>query len=145
MESPTSHKRLATTLAAALFIMAGSIAGIPAQDQDQTGAGSKQPRVVLEVQGLHYDAGTPVRVRVTVRNDGESGTPNPLANPIAGGFRLSGPDGKTWQPEKLGQSSTETQPRRLEGQSYFGQVIDLASHFPALSETGAPEHHPGVQ
>ena len=134
MESPTNRKRLATTLAAALFIMAGGIAGIPAQEE--AGAGTKQPRVVLEVQGLHYDAGTPVRVRVTVRNDGESGTPNPLANPIAGGFRLSGPDGKTWQPEKLGQTSTEAQPRRLDGHSYFGQVIDLAAHFPALSKIG---------
>jgi peptidylprolyl isomerase/peptidyl-prolyl cis-trans isomerase B (cyclophilin B) len=134
MESPTNLKRLATSLAAALCITAGSIAIIPAQDQADDG--SEQPRVILEVQGLHYDAGMAVRVRVTVRNNGESSTGNPLANPIASGFRLSGPDGKTWQPEKVGKGSAETQPRRLEAHSYFGQVIDLAGHFPILAEIG---------
>lgn len=134
MESPTNLKRLATRLAAALCITAGSIAVLPAQDGAEVS--SQQPRVILEVQGLHYDAGMPVRVRVTVRNNGESGTGNPLANPIAQGFRLSGPDGKTWQPEKVGKASAETQPRRLAAQSYFGQVIDLAGHFPILAEIG---------
>ena len=134
MESPTSLKRLASTLAAALCITAAGVAAIPAQGE--AGSATEQPRLILEVQGLHYDAGNAIQVRVTARNDGESTTGNPLANPVAGGFRLSRADGKSWQPEKVGKASADAQPRRLEPHSYFGQVIDLAGHFPVLSEVG---------
>ena len=125
MKSPISLTRAAAHLAAALFILTAGIAATPAQGEaDDT---SRQPQVILEVQGLHNDAGQPVQVRVTARNDGDTQTNNPLANPIASGFRLAGSDGKSWLPEKVGNSSTTSQPGKLDAHTYFGKIINLTS------------------
>jgi len=95
----------------------------------------KNPRIELEVRGLHYDAGDPVRVRVSAHNEGEEGVKNPLTNPIADGFVLKDPAGKTHTAKK-GERRPQEQPSRLGPSAYFGQVVDVATHFTALSDPG---------
>ena len=132
-----THKFVAFSLAAAGMTLAGVMTARAVQDD--TAEKPRQPHVVLEVQGLHYDAGKPVLVRATARNDGKDEVENLLADPIASGFRLSSPDGKNWEPAATGKASPQIQPRRLAARTYFGQVIDLTAHFQVLAKVGRYE------
>jgi cyclophilin family peptidyl-prolyl cis-trans isomerase len=130
---------IACLLAAAPLSEAPALAQEAAPDAPETApseAEVKNPRVVLEIRGLHYDAGAPVRVRVSAHNEGEEGVKNPLTNPIAQGLYLKDSAGKTYRPEEPGTATPQEQPSRLGAGAYFGQVVDVARHFTLLSDPG---------
>lgn len=111
-------------------------------DSFAIGQGTPPPatgHLVLEVQGLHYDAGDPVNVRITARNDGTAEVANPLSDPLPQGFRLRDKAGVSHPPTSPGEASPTRRPARLAPGAYFGQVIDLARHFPILKQTGKYE------
>ncbi len=137
MHTLKTHQIVAFSLAAAGMALASAMTASAAQDG--TATTPAQPHVVLEIQGLHYDAGGQVLVRATARNDGKDEVENPLTDPIADGFRLSGPDGKSWQPVATGKPSPQNRPKRMAALTYFGQVIDLTVHFPVLAKVGRYE------
>ncbi|MFQ5718324.1 MAG: peptidylprolyl isomerase [Acidobacteriota bacterium] len=145
MWSTRSLRRLAAGAAFLMLPVAG-MAG-PLAPEDDAGkaetAGSAEeagsPRIVLEIRGLHYDAGDPVQVRISAHNEGDDTVDNPLADPLAAGFRLTGPDGKTMRPKHVGSAHPDRRPRRLEPEAYFGTVLDLDPFFPALADIGQYE------
>ena len=93
-------------------------------------------RLVLEVQGLHYDAGDPVHVRITARNDGTDEVANPLSDPLPQGFLLKDKSGASHKPTSPGPAAPSRRPGRLAPGGYFGQVVDLAPLFPLLKQVG---------
>jgi hypothetical protein len=138
MQQRKPLKNLAVFAIACLFA-AAPLPGTPARAQEETpdapeAAPSesevKNPRTVLKIRGLHYDAGEPVKVRISTRNDGEENVKNPLTDPIAGGFALEDAAGKTYRPEESGNARPQEQPSRLAPGAYFGQVLDVSKHFP---------------
>jgi len=137
MQRLRTHQLVAVSLAAAGMALLGAMTAFAAQEE--TAAKPKQPHVVLEVQGLHYDVGKPVLVRATIRNDGDTEVDNPLTDPIAAGLRVHDPDGKIWKPTGLDKASPQDQPKRLGPRSYFGQVLDISPNFPVLAKLGRYE------
>jgi len=132
-------------VAIACLLAAAPLSGVPALAQEAAPDApeaapsepeAKNPRIVLEIRGLHYDAGDPVRVRVSAHNEGEEGVKNPLTDPIARGLSLQDSAGKTYSPEEPGKATPQEQPSRLGPSSYFGQVVDVARHFTVLSDPG---------
>jgi cyclophilin family peptidyl-prolyl cis-trans isomerase len=143
MQQRKSLRNLAV-VAMACLLGAAPLVGTPALAQEAApdapeAAPSEpeavNPRTVLEIRGLHYDAGDPVLVRVSAHNDGEEGVENPLTDPITDGFVLTDPDGKTHKASK-GKARPQEQPSRLGPSAYFGQVVDVAKHFSVLSAPG---------
>ena len=94
-------------------------------------------RIVLEIRGLHYDAGDPIHVRISAENHGDDSVRNPLADPLATGFRLTDAAGTTHEPRGVGQARPDQRPSRLAPGAYFGTVIELTEHFPALAAEGS--------
>jgi len=85
---------------------------------------------------MHYDAGDPVHVRITARNDSKAEVVNPLADPVPQGFRVRDKAGVSHTPTNPGTAAPNRRPGRLGPGSYFGQVIDLAPFFPILKQLG---------
>jgi peptidyl-prolyl cis-trans isomerase B (cyclophilin B) len=133
---PTNRLRCAPLLTAALLaLLAAPLAAAPDTPPKPEPA-PKGPRVVVEIQGLHYVVGKPVFVRITARNDGEAPAPTPLGDPIAAGLVLKDAAGKVYKPAGAGAPIPEQRPGVLGARSYFGQVIDVAALFPVLAQKG---------
>jgi cyclophilin family peptidyl-prolyl cis-trans isomerase len=136
------HHVAASALAGlvALTLVGGQMARAqeeaPAAEEAVAETVLENPRILLEIRGLHYDAGDAVRVRVSARNDGDEVVDNPLRDPVAGGFTVTDGGGKTHEPKETGQPRPKERPDRLPAGGFFGTVIDVARHFPVLAEPG---------
>ena len=130
----TRSSRWSPLGAGLLAVLAGMVVVQAQESADATE--TPGPKIVLEIRGLHYDAGDPVTVRLTSRNEGTDTITSPLTSPLLGGFRLTDADGKTHRPEKLGKDHPDQRPARLAPEAFFGTVVDLTEHFPVLSNIG---------
>ncbi|MFQ5768349.1 MAG: peptidylprolyl isomerase [Acidobacteriota bacterium] len=136
MQRPYCSPSRVAGLAAAL-LLAPLLVSSRAQEVDSDATPPQtSPQVFLEIRGLHYDVGDPVRVRVTIRNDGGEVVDNPLPDPLIRGFQLTTADGKNLKPSGKIKATPALRPARLGPGAYFGQVIDVAPLFPALADKG---------
>ncbi len=135
LSHPRRTARLAAALAGAL-LLAGPARAQETPPPSSAAPAVKNPRVVLEIRGLHYDAGDPVLVRVSAHNDGPTETANPLTDPVGRGFVLTEAGGKAHRPAGVGDAAPSQRPARLAPGAYFGRVMDLAPLFPVLSRPG---------
>ncbi len=96
-------------------------------------------RAVLELGQQIYYAGEPLRVRISVGNDGATEARNPVTTPLPRGFEVRAADGKRLDakgPERLPETS---RPSTLAPGYAYSAAIDLAERYPELRSPGTYE------
>ena len=115
--------------AVAIAIMAVTVS-LPARSED----GAKL-YVFLESPSRYSYAGDPTQVRISLKNIGKAPWTNPGID-ILGGFHVFDSEGGELEKTKVTPLSAETQPKVLEPNAYFGQIIDLQKLFPKINTVG---------
>ncbi|MCZ6695214.1 MAG: peptidylprolyl isomerase [Acidobacteria bacterium] len=118
---------LAVTIAAAGL-------SLPLLSQDS----EKGPKlyVYLEASGRYMYTGDPTEVSILFKNVGDDPWTNPGMD-IAAGFEVTDSDGKKLEKTKAPALASETQPKVLQPNAYFGQIIKLDELFPKINRIGS--------
>ncbi|MFQ5669659.1 MAG: peptidylprolyl isomerase [Acidobacteriota bacterium] len=130
------HRPLLGALAVCLMLTPGLLARAGTETAEEAAPPAPASEIRLEIRGLYYQTGRPVRVRLSARNTGEDPVENPLGNPLAKGFELVDREGTAHTPVKPGAPAPKEQPAKLAPGAYFGQILDLTPYFPLLAREG---------
>jgi cyclophilin family peptidyl-prolyl cis-trans isomerase len=120
-------------LVAAAFLLAG------AQPVTRAQEGSKEAGdlyVHIETRQMLTYTGDPHEVTILFKNNGKSTWTNPGME-IETGFQVFDSEGRKLEKAKTTASQKDAQPRVLEPNGYFGQILDLNKLFPKMTALGA--------
>lgn len=92
--------------------------------------------VYLETAGPYMYAGDPTQVSILFKNIGDAPWTNPGMD-IAAGFEVFDAEGKKLERAKPPALALETQPKVLQPNAYFGQIVDLDKLFPKVNSIGS--------
>jgi len=132
MTASSTVRRSGLLGAAALLLM---LAPPPARAQE----GSKEVGdlyVHIETRQMLTYAGDPHEVTILFKNNGKAPWTNPGME-IEAGFQVFDGDGKKLEKAKTTPSPKEGQPKVLEPNGYFGQIVDLNTLFPKMTALGS--------
>ncbi|MFQ5877283.1 MAG: peptidylprolyl isomerase [Acidobacteriota bacterium] len=105
-------------------------AGLPALSEEEP-----KLYVHLEPQMRFSYAGDPTNVSILFKNIGKAPWPNPGMD-IPGGFQVYDSDGRKLDKAEVSALQAETQPKGLQPDAFFGQIIDLTTLFPKINTVG---------
>ena len=130
---PASRSSARWLSAFAVTIAAAGLS-LPLLSQDA----EKGPKlyVFLEPSGRYMYAGDPTQVSILFKNIGDEPWMNPGMD-VAGGFVVTDSDGKVLEKNKVLSLATETQPKMLLPNAYYGEIVDLEKLFPKINRIGS--------
>jgi peptidyl-prolyl cis-trans isomerase B (cyclophilin B) len=92
--------------------------------------------VYMETAGRYSYAGDPTQVSILFKNVGTARWTNSGMD-IAGGFEVFDSEGRKLEKVEAPALVQETQPKVLEPNAFFGQIIDLQKIFPKINTIGS--------
>jgi peptidyl-prolyl cis-trans isomerase B (cyclophilin B) len=92
--------------------------------------------VYLEAEGRYSYAGDPTQISILFKNIGTAPWTNPGMD-VAGGFEVFDSDGRKLERSEVPALALETQPKILEPDAFFGQIIDVHKIFPKINTVGS--------
>jgi len=132
MTASSTVRRSGLLGAAALLLM---FAPPPARAQE----GSKEAGdlyVHIETRQTLTYAGDPHEVTILFKNNGKSPWTNPGME-IEAGFQVFDSEGRKLDKTKTAPSQKDGQPKLLEPNGYFGQIVNLNTLFPKMTALGS--------
>jgi cyclophilin family peptidyl-prolyl cis-trans isomerase len=123
------------TVAAVSLAAILSLPGALAEEEASTPA----VRAVLELNQQFYYAGEPLRVRVSVSNDGSTDVRNPVETPLPKGFEVRPSGGAPLQAKGGAKGVEASRPATLAPGYAYSAVVDLGELYPALRSPGSFE------
>jgi peptidyl-prolyl cis-trans isomerase A (cyclophilin A) len=96
--------------------------------------------VMLELSREFFYEGTPLQLRISVRNGGTQAVDNPVKSPLFEAFKVRTESGELKPTGKVTAEQPD-RPARLAPQSFYGGVLDVTEIYPELREVGTYSLH----
>jgi cyclophilin family peptidyl-prolyl cis-trans isomerase len=133
--SPGSRPR-GLLAAAALVVLAASVPALPQEASKEAKDAPKDTLYVhIEPRSRLTYAGDANEVTILFKNEGKENWNNPGME-IEAGFKVFDSAGKELDKVKAPPSSKDAQPKYLLPGGYFGEIVDLNTLFPKMTELG---------
>lgn len=95
-------------------------------------------KAVLALSQRFYYAGDPLRVRISIGNEGTQPVANPVKTPLFRGFQVRS-GGKAIEAQGEPDVAEPARPEKLSPNAFYGSVVDLTKIYPQLLQPGEYE------
>lgn len=127
-------KPLWTAIAAAFALMVSSVSA-----QEAPSAPGRGVKAVLEMGQQFLYSGDSILVRVSVGNDAEKESKNPVKGGLLRSFEVRDETGKALDKAEKVSATEPARPEKLTPNGFYGTIVDLLELFPGLAKPGAYE------
>lgn len=127
------ERRIVTVAALGIALLAGAAMTCAADDGE---AASTGVRAILELDRNFFYTGEPLRIRISIGNEGDKTVPNPVKSPLLKGFRVTDGTGERIEPTGKASADAGSRPEELAPLAFYGAVVDVTEIFPVIREGG---------